>query len=286
MPHHNTLDALIFDQTSAEDYAMYVQTFHLARLRLQEEVRLREERGEDPATFYITSDLDETLLDNSAYRAWLMATGRDYHPQTFTSWCNDVEARATPGALEFIHFAANTLGVKVIYVSSRDENVRASTAANLVKLGFPLPDAGADASITHLFLLNMKLDPAGPKTTKKEQYAFLRLRMGAAPMLQLGDNLSDHEPQRYSRRVRFDERARQAEGDMARWGRDWIVFPNPAYGGWRDTLKAVINGKDTLLKDESTAVADTPDPVRPPLSVADTPKLAVLSLWQPKSSIP
>ena len=42
MNYHNTLDAVVFDQTAAEDYVLYVQTFALARWRLEEQIKRRK----------------------------------------------------------------------------------------------------------------------------------------------------------------------------------------------------------------------------------------------------
>ena len=87
MQYHNTIDALVFDQTAAEDYAVYLQCFALAKLRLEAEKARRLAGGANAAGFYLITDCDETILDNSAYNAWLIQTGRDFHDDTWRIWC-------------------------------------------------------------------------------------------------------------------------------------------------------------------------------------------------------
>jgi len=279
MNYHNTLDAVVFDQTAAEDYALYVQTFALARLRLEEQIKRRKAAGENPQSLFVISDLDETLLDNSAYNAWLIETGRDFHDDTWKAWCRAGQAKATPGAVEFVKFAV-AQGVKVFYVSSRFEENREDTARNLSAHKFPLPDASADPAKTHLFLARMVLAPNGPQTKKKEQFAHLRARMGNAPLLQLGDNLSDHEPDRYSKDTRYDARAANAKNDKLRWGDDWIAFPNSVYGAWRQSLRWKDGtGNEHIVADENPPAPFQVAPVREPVTPGDSLKIKILNRW-------
>jgi 5'-nucleotidase (lipoprotein e(P4) family) len=282
MNYHNTLDALVYDQTAAEDYALYVQSFALAKLRLEEAIKNRLAAGADPKSLYITTDCDETILDNSAYNAWLINTGRDFHDDTWRAWCRDKQAIATPGAVEFMKFAASA-GVTICYVTSRFEDTRQETADNLSALDFPLADSSSDPAKTQLFLAGMLID--GVKTKKKEQYAALAKRFSAAPLLQLGDNLSDQESDRYGNKVRYDQRVVNAEADKVRWGADWIVFPNSVYGSWRNTLKKNVNGVDFPVTDEPTPVTAAITPVRPSVTPAEAPKIDLLRRWIPSTPI-
>ncbi len=265
MLYHNDLDAIVYYQGAAEVAALYYQAFALAEMRLVAEVARRHQAGQPENSLYVVSDCDETLLDNSEYNAWLMETGRDYHDTTWSQWCQARRARATPGAVEFCKFVVEH-GASMIYVSSRYEADRQATADNMRALGFPLERAGTDAGDTQLFLTNMILN--GEKSKKKQQFAYLIERFSAAPLLQLGDNLSDHEAERYSYKVEASRRKASAEQDGRRWGQDWIVFPNPIYGAWRSSLKR---------SDEDPAAAYQPAPVRPPLNEA--PKMSLLNRW-------
>lgn len=271
MLYHNDLDAIVYYQGAAEVAALYYQAFALAQMRLVAEVARRHQAGQPENSLYVVSDCDETLLDNSDYNAWLMETGRDYHDSTWNRWCQARRARATPGAVEFCQFVVEH-GASMIYVSSRYEVDREATADNLRALGFPLERAGTDPSDTQLFLTNMLLN--GEKSKKKQQFSHLLQRFGAPPLLQLGDNLSDHEADRYHYKVEASQRKASAERDARRWGDDWIVFPNPIYGAWRSSLR---RADGTPAGDEQPPAPYQPDPVRPALNEA--PKLSLLSKW-------
>jgi 5'-nucleotidase (lipoprotein e(P4) family) len=282
MNYHNTLDAVVYQETAAENYALYAQSFRLARFRLNEIVEERLKKGCDPEVFYITADIDETLLDSGPYRSWLIATGRDYHQDTWNRWCKAARSPATPHAVGFIQEAVEQLGIKVFYVSSRYESTRDGTVKNLATVGFPVPDGSADPASTHIYLYGMPLTPEGPPSSKKEQYSYLSsTRMGAEPLLRLGDNLSDLDPVRYRRSTRYDVRRRFAEEDGDRWGDDRIVFPNPIYGHWRDSLRTVAGDADHPVADEPVPAPYQPQPVRPPVSSAEAPKMGLLRAWTP-----
>lgn len=276
MQYHNSLDSLTFFQTAAENEALYRQCFALAGMTLELAVK-RAAAGNTPKErLYIVCDLDETLLDNSEFNVWLARTGRDFHASTWSAWCQEEKAMATAGALSFLH-SAESSGVQIYYVSSRFEADRAATASNLEKLHFPLPDASDDPAKTRLFLDEMKID--GTPTKKLQQFSFLEKRLGA-PLLKLGDNLSDLEAARYARNVRFDQRVANIREDASRLAVDWIVFPNPIYGAWRDTLKLKTSTSDLPIKDEINPVPYQADPVRPPVPPEEAPKMKLLSSWK------
>lgn len=267
MLYHNDLDAVVYYQGAAETAALYYQAFALAQMRLVAEVERRRQAGQPENSLYVISDCDETLLDNSDYNSWLMQTGRDYHDSTWSQWCQARKAKATPGSVDFARFVVEH-GASLVYVSSRFEADREATADNLRALGFPLERAGTNPDETQLFLTNMLLN--NQKSKKKQQFAHLLKRFGSMPILQLGDNLSDHEADRYDYKVSAAQRKASAGKDALRWGDDWIVFPNPIYGSWRLALK---------VSDEEPRAAYQAAPVRPPLDQA--PKMSVLTPWQP-----
>lgn len=274
MKYHNNLDATAFFQTAAENRALYYQGFALAELRLVQEMARLHAAGQKPESLYVVTDCDETILDNSEYNGWLIETGRDFHDASWSEWVTTRRAVATPGALEFAKFVVEH-GCTLVYVSSRFESDRIATTENMRALGFPLADASTDPERTLLFLAGMPI--GGVRTRKKEQMAYLERRFGARPILQLGDNLSDHDPDRYSNKVRAEQRAERSVADERRWGSDWIVFPNPIYGSWRQTLREP--GTDTLAADEKPPVPFQEPPVRPPVSPEEAPKLGLLRRW-------
>ena len=93
----------------------------------------------------VVLDLDETVLDNSAYQVWLIKTGQSYASDTWAAWCDAGEATLVPGAREFL-LGAVAQGVTPIYISNRDASCEAATRRNLEAAGIPIVEAsGVDA---------------------------------------------------------------------------------------------------------------------------------------------
>ncbi|HAI32676.1 MAG TPA: acid phosphatase, partial [Thalassospira sp.] len=84
-------------------------------------------------------DVDETVLDNSAYQAWVVAEKTHYSSKTWAAFVHDMISIPTPGALEFTKAAA-ARGVEVFYVSNRKAPEEDPTIENLKKFGFPYAD--------------------------------------------------------------------------------------------------------------------------------------------------
>src|SRR5437764_14259624 len=113
MTAHNTLHGLLYQATSAEYIALCVQTYQLARHALVG--RLRSKTFRNPAVIF---DLDETLLDNSAYAAWQIQAGANFDEKTtWTEWCHTGQSGAVPGGVEFAHFAKEEC-VTPIFITS------------------------------------------------------------------------------------------------------------------------------------------------------------------------
>jgi 5'-nucleotidase (lipoprotein e(P4) family) len=281
VPHsyHNTLNAIVYYKTSGECLALYIQTFALAKLRLKARLDTFLASGGDISETYVISDLDETLLDNSPIRRHFIQSGQDFDPATWSTWCQSKQAIGTPGAKDFVDYASS-LGVTVVYVTSRIEQDRLATAQTLQVIGLALPDGSGDASKSCLFMSGMILQPGGGPTKKGAQYAFLAQRFGSPPLLQLGDNLSDHDAAAYADSVDFDVRYQRAIQEASRWGNDRIVFPNPVYGGWENSLR-ITTGAGTVAAVGNEGL----NPPNPPAPVAidpnDAPKLALIPDWVP-----
>lgn len=263
--YHNNMDAVLYHQHSAEYIGLCHQAFNLALLRIEAGSM---QQGD---SVHITSDLDETLLDNSAYQAWMLKTGRDFHEDSWDHWCEARDAKALPGAVEFITEMRNK-GVKVYFVSSRSNVTRAATIDNLEGLKLLTPEQAAlerrlvsDAppeegekgpqvcvESTCLFLKGLeikkeKLQEIAPdgnweslssRTRKTAQYTLIDDREGRKPAVRLGDNLSDFSEKKYNKKLSKEQRNKNSKADSSRWGSDWIVFPNPTYGNWKLVLGA------------------------------------------------
>lgn len=58
----------------------------------------------------VVLDLDETVLDNSAYDAWLIGTDNQYSDATWNQWILSGEAKAIPGSINFINYVNSNGG--------------------------------------------------------------------------------------------------------------------------------------------------------------------------------
>jgi predicted secreted acid phosphatase len=262
MTAHNTLHGLLYQATSAEYIALCVQMYQLARHALVE--RLRSGTFRQPAVIF---DLDETLLDNSAYAAWQIGFGYNFDEQTsWKAWCNTSQSGAVPGGFEFVRFAKEA-GATPIFITTRLNETRVGTARNLMKWGalteeeFRAEEQNGDdpqhAFKTRLFMKGMadvQVDrPSGKQTfhlaNKFMQRVFCERALGFEIILSIGDNLSDYAE--YYGRV-FDPTGEPAPGefptvesrrtsvwqDLPLFGRDFILIPNSTYGGWLSAFEA------------------------------------------------
>ncbi|MES2697919.1 MAG: HAD family acid phosphatase [Verrucomicrobiota bacterium] len=285
MTSHNNLHSLLFQTTSAEYIALCVQIYQLARHALLE--RLEEGTYRNPA---IVLDLDETVIDNSAYQKSLLVAGKNFDEKTsWREWCNAAQAGAVPGALEFVRFATERK-ITPIFITSRENVTRKGTAQNLHKLGllddeelaFELRhDAGTvsheeHAQKTRLFMKDMTKValpfPNGMKDfelkNKFDQRVFCELVRHYEIALSLGDSLGDYAE--YYGRL-FNKDGERIDGhpsvkgrcaavwqDIRLFGREFILLPNATYGSW---LRA-LEGNNVGASDE---LAKTNNPVRQPL---------------------
>jgi predicted secreted acid phosphatase len=283
MTSHNNLHTVLFNATSAEYYALTTQAYKLARHATIE--RLNEGTFTNPA---IVFDLDETVLDNSPYQAWLISKGYNYHDDTWNKWCDTGSADAVPGAIEFIRFVREN-GIEPIFITSRRNSTRRGTAENLHRLELLADDElsaettatlPADHALkTRLFMKDMtSVDVARPSGLKKYdlknkymQRVFCEEVRGFEIILSVGDNLSDYAE--YYGSVLTDKgettkkhpsaasRRAAARQDAQLFGRDFILIPNPTYGGWLRAFEA----EDQLLG-ASDEIAYTPALVREALN--------------------
>lgn len=273
--YHNNIDAVTFAQTSAEQFALCVQTYRFARMVL--DTRVKSGLYTNPC---LVMDLDETVFDNSEYAAWLIATGRNFHePTTWKAWCQAGCAAAVPGAVGFIRYAADVLGVPVYYVTSRvDADCRKETFQNLCKIGVPIREDEINPGALdkcRLFMKGMgnKSYPTGGgrKITldnKFQQRVFLEAERGHNIVLTVGDNLSDYAECYGRNEVKggkayhsaWDRRKYSAEKDRAAWGTDFILIPNAVYGGWLRCLYENGIGDESERSSVSEPVRGMPAP--------------------------
>ena len=226
-PAHDLLNAVLWMQRSVEYKATAMGAFALARLRLDQAladptwtaVVPKELSGPyqslPPA---VILDVDETILDNSGYQAWMTAKGTTFDPKTWNAYVNTVTSLAIPGAVEFTRYAA-AKGVKVFYVSNRTAEEEPATRKNLEKFGFPL-----DGAVDTALMARERPDWGSAKGTRRA-YIAKSYRI----LLNLGDNFGDFVDEYRGTEA---ERLKVFEEHKQRWGREWIMIANPTYGSF------------------------------------------------------
>lgn len=223
--------AILWTQASGEARALAYQAFALARMALDRDLRVNRRNRMRRA---VVVDVDETVLDNSAFQATLLKNRQTYDPRLWADWVNRAEATALPGAVEFLRYAASR-GVRVFYVTNRKAVEKAATALNLKKLGFP------DVSDETLLV---RTDTAGPSKEPRRRAVSARHRV----VLLVGDNLNDFaEVFEQSRTVA--DRIAAVERNKDQFGTRFIILPNVMYGDW----ESAVYGYDSRLTEEEKA---------------------------------
>jgi acid phosphatase len=225
-PQNDLLNAVLWMQRSVEYKAAALTAFALARIRLDQALAdkswtgvPKEQTGDyqalPPA---IIVDIDETILDNSGYQAWMVMKDTTFEPKTWTAFVNSVSSTPIPGALDFIKYAESK-GVKVFYISNRTKDEEEGTRKNLEKFGFPLDDR-----IDTVLTARERPDWTSAKGTRRAHVA-----AGHRVLLNLGDNFGDFVDEYRGSEA---ERLKVYEDHRDRWGREWIMIGNAAYGSF------------------------------------------------------
>jgi len=209
---------LRFQQQSAEVQSLQLQAYNIATLKLDAAVAA----AKDPSKLAIVTDLDETVIDNSALLARDLANCHTYDAwDTWLPWERDGTPALIPGAKQFLEHA-DKLGVTIRYISDRADEQKKYTLATLSKLGLP------QISEESVLLL-------GPPKVERRAIVSADHQI----VLLLGDTLHDFDA-RFRKTPLADQRATVA-AEAGKWGTEWIVFPNASYGTWS---KAPLQGWD------------------------------------------
>lgn len=237
-PQEPLLQANLYMQNSAEFRAACLQTYGWAEAMLQLKVRaFRSEMARTPGAKKpaIIMDLDETVLDNGSFQAYLDREGKAYSEadwQRYEQTPSDV--RLIPGAKQFVE-QAERLGVEVVYISNRWAKNRSFTVEALRLLQI------STANIENRLLLREE----GSSSNKTERRA--KAAEGRQILMLLGDNLRDlseefavpsiKNPSDIGEvRAAISNRAKAVDSRIDKWGSEWIIIPNPVYGEY-DKLK-------------------------------------------------
>ncbi len=244
---HDNLNSVIWMQQSAEYKALVLQAYAQAlsaiksakinstlnALPLSEQSTLSHD-----APLAIISDIDETLLDNSAFNARLIRSPlrsdlpiTESGPQfkkAWKSWVAEAQAKPMVGASEFLR-DISALGVRMFYITNREDDEKLATCENLRAIQFPLDDCASQVLTRN--------DAEGRVKEKGTRRKLVAQNYRVVALL--GDNLGDFVDGIYGD---HDTRDAIVKTNQTRWGSTWFFFPNPSYGSWEETIvKTVVD---------------------------------------------
>ena len=217
-PPYRGLDSNLFMQTSAEYRACCLQAFQWAKVRVEEKLKGKP----DPGQCAVILDLDETVFDNAVFQSRQIRSGRAYDQKVWDAWeeSDGEYVRLVPGAKEFLVWLRDKR-VNAVYITNRNDKFRAQTHAVLKRLDLDVPDA-------QLLLASTTSDKTERRKTAREAFDVILL---------VGDNLRDFDDEfRYDKSKGIAGRASVVDTRRDKFGTDWIILPNPAYGEWMKPL--------------------------------------------------
>jgi len=223
-PNDLTMSVLWY-QRSGEMRASYYQAYNFAKMSLAQKLNSTSTKP-----YAVVLDIDETVIDNSPVEGKLIKSGESYSDACWDKWTALKNAKALPGALDFLNFA-NSKGVTIFYVSNRSEKkALGESIQNLQKLNFPQIDSA------HLLLKTTTSSKIERRNTLRQKYNIA---------LYIGDNLNDFDAVFEDREENFGMKTVDKNKD--KFGVDFIILPNPMYGAW---VKPIYNGSYNHTKDE------------------------------------
>ncbi len=230
---NDNLNATLWMQSSVEYAGVTMGAYQLATVMLDRALAdkswtaVPDEQGANYADKppAVILDVDETVLDNSKYQAWMVMNDKSFHPKTWGEFVNSVDSMPIPGSLEFTKYAASK-GVKVFYVSNRTGDLEEATRKNLEKYGYPM---GGNVDTV---LLKAEI-PAWESSKKSPRR--LHVAKDYRVLLVMGDNFGDFVD---GYKGSLAERKALMDKTVSMWGTKWIVLPNPSYGSWESAAFA------------------------------------------------
>lgn len=196
---------------SVEYSTLTQQTYRMAL----EAVKINEKTHKNWA---VVLDVDETVLDNSAYQLERHAYGDSFDMTTWNAWCERRAAQRIPGVKGFLD-AIRKLGGHIIFVSNRHVVTQEATIDTLKhqalwEKGDIICLKTDDEAYTKIVRRTEARTGQGLCTIKNKPMSLLAY---------LGDNIHDFPE---------DGEESQEGGRDALFGMRYFLFPNPMYGSW------------------------------------------------------
>lgn len=214
------IQSILWQQHAAEYRALSYQAFNLAQIQLDNIIANKMDIKQPLA---IVTDIDETVLSNSAYSGKQVKLDEDYNSVRWTEWVKQKKAKAIPGAFDFFNYV-KSIGIEVFYISNRSIKNIDETIENLKMIGFPFADE------VHVLLKDSLSEKEARRLQIQETHEIVLL---------LGDNLSDFSE--VFNDGSTTERNNKADSLKATFGLKFIVLPNSIYGDWE--TNGILEGK-------------------------------------------
>jgi len=200
-----------FVRDSAEYATLARQTYRLAGDAVR---RAAQTIGRSP--WAVVLDLDETVLDNSAYQLERAAYGLPFESASWAAWTERREAAAVPGVVEFVSIVRQS-GGHLAWISNRNTTVEIPTKANLQALGVWSDDDR----------LCLQRDSQHTKRMRRAEVIAGSGNCAWSTAMRVpvfvGDQMGDFPVP--------DENIPETGTDAA-FGRTCFLLPNPMYGDW------------------------------------------------------
>lgn len=237
---HENLNAVNWVQTSAEYRASALQTYRAAEASLLRALAdptwtaaLEQQTPAKDLPPAVILDLDETVLDNSAYQARATASGTPFSDGTWQQWVAEKRAGLVPGARDFL-LLAHAHSVALFYVSNRvcDPNKQEDpTVAILRAHHLPFRPERLLCKTT-----------SGDKAARRAQVA-----SGHRVLLLIGDDLNDFVSVPPDPNI-IESRIVAVDAHSRFWGERWYMLPNPTYGSWERAVGLTVDSKRKALR--------------------------------------
>jgi 5'-nucleotidase (lipoprotein e(P4) family) len=237
------IGAILYQQKAAEYRALAYQAFNIARLRLDEDLEKNSvkklPKAERKRPRAIIVDIDETILDNSPSNAYMAKNNLPFNVKDWYAWGEMRKAKPVPGAVDFLNYAVSK-GVKIFFISNRDEVQKQATIDNLKSVGFN--DVSADnVQLRQIVTVSTK-EPR--RTAVADKYRIVLL---------MGDNLDDFSDMFEAKSMA--DRFAAVEKNRDLFGNRFIVLPNAMYGTWENAIYEYKRGLSEAQKAEIRANA-------------------------------
>jgi 5'-nucleotidase (lipoprotein e(P4) family) len=237
-PQYETLEAILWTQTSVEYKANSIQTYRAAKHALRRGLKdphwtaaLEQDPGFESLPPAVIVDLDETVLDNSPFEVRMLLAGKPFSADEWARWLEEKNAGLVPGSMDFLQFA-HASGVATLYITNRVCD----------------PSKSDDATVQVLRKLQVPLDSAsswllcddgkkGDKADRRRKFAS-RFRI----LLLIGDQLGDFL-QIPPNLADLAGREKLFDAHQRFWGERWFQLSNPMYGSWNDAAGSTIGDK-------------------------------------------